>query len=379
LALFQSQVERIADATVGSKDWRKEWAVVEEWLAAHELHLVRELAAALQKRTQKDFQGPTGLLDSIRFDLQRMRGDDYADLYIESLDWPTWSFTKGAGRAAEAAMQLACTQPSDYFLKRFQQERDRPRRRELLACWTHEHILRHGDLEGEPGFDRFWGDRAKDGHPLAVLPLRRLAIEPRLTTMESNRYGWTSPVTLPPIKDSEWQGPQVGVVGAKALPALRERVEMANVVDGWRRESNGAVETAVFQLAPAIDRGALGQALLKRLGLDCLADTHEPAVKARPTTVEQAFLMLYLARCNGGAYGGAGKGAWGRLGAWRSLAAMSGSSATSWEGVVADASRCEWLEFWARPWWEDVAWDLGLAALRPDGQSMAVLAATDTD
>jgi hypothetical protein len=44
------------------------------------------------------------------------------------------------------------------------------------------------------------------------------------------------------------------------------------------------------------------------------------------------------------------------------------------------ASRCLWVS-WdaASEWYCQVAWDLGLLAVRPDGMSLAVLAATDTD
>ena len=44
------------------------------------------------------------------------------------------------------------------------------------------------------------------------------------------------------------------------------------------------------------------------------------------------------------------------------------------------AGRCSWFSFEAESeWFYNVAWDLALAVLRPDGRSLAILAATDTD
>jgi hypothetical protein len=49
------------------------------------------------------------------------------------------------------------------------------------------------------------------------------------------------------------------------------------------------------------------------------------------------------------------------------------------EAVAAAAERCRWAYFDAASWWlEHVGWDIGLVVVRPDGLSLAVLAATDT-
>ena len=46
----------------------------------------------------------------------------------------------------------------------------------------------------------------------------------------------------------------------------------------------------------------------------------------------------------------------------------------------AAAAAARWLGFACdAPWFERVAWDVGLAAVREDGRSLAVLAVTDTD
>lgn len=74
-------------------------------------------------------------------------------------------------------------------------------------------------------------------------------------------------------------------------------------------------------------------------------------------------------------------GAYGRLGAWQSMAGLSGSSTGAPAAEVERrAQACDWLSFNANTnWFDQVAWDFGLAAIWPGRRSLAVLAATDTD
>jgi hypothetical protein len=66
--------------------------------------------------------------------------------------------------------------------------------------------------------------------------------------------------------------------------------------------------------------------------------------------------------------------------AWKSLAGLAGAPSDD-VGTVADfARRCLWVSFeGGSDWFYQVAWDFALLAVRPDGMSLAVLAATDTD
>jgi hypothetical protein len=50
------------------------------------------------------------------------------------------------------------------------------------------------------------------------------------------------------------------------------------------------------------------------------------------------------------------------------------------DSVAAAASATRYLTFSARSrWYRQVAWDIGIAALRPGSHTLAILAATDTD
>jgi len=48
--------------------------------------------------------------------------------------------------------------------------------------------------------------------------------------------------------------------------------------------------------------------------------------------------------------------------------------------VERQVQECDWISFDAdTKWFKQVAWDIGLAAVRPGRQRLAVLAGTDTD
>jgi hypothetical protein len=91
--------------------------------------------------------------------------------------------------------------------------------------------------------------------------------------------------------------------------------------------------------------------------------------------------VLFAAASTGGAYNSGSRGAYGRLTAWRSLAALAGCpEGAAFEEVETRAGDCIWYGFAAdTKWFEQVAWDVGLAALTPDRRRLLVLAATDTD
>jgi hypothetical protein len=93
---------------------------------------------------------------------------------------------------------------------------------------------------------------------------------------------------------------------------------------------------------------------------------------------------LFAAAANGGAYSSGLGGAYGRLAAWTSLGALIDAPATAKPAEIdAAAPSAQFLVFGAASsaggWWHDIAWDIGLLAVRSGGASVAVLAATDTD
>jgi GNAT superfamily N-acetyltransferase len=147
----------------------------------------------------------------------------------------------------------------------------------------------------------------------------------------------------------------------------------------WSDGKNGKVEAKIFAVDPPVRAATIGSWLVRSLALASTAGaTRLECARAAADTV---FGPLFAAACNGGAYSAGLGGAYGRLAAWTSLGALAGAPADAdIDAIEPLASRCAFLTFRAAgPWFHDVAWDLGALALRPDGATVAVLAATDAE
>lgn len=253
---------------------------------------------------------------------------------------------------------------------------------ELLACWMHEAILRGAALEHEPVAIDFQRSLAERGHALGELPLARLASEAGLARYLP-RYGRDVVAqAMAPGADAPASGPLADappVTAPHARPiaddAMLERV--ASAVEPWVNGSNGKLEANAFELVPPLGDVVPGAWLVRALPLACL--------DGRDLRVERAELSricsVLFSASSGGAYSSGLGGAYGRRAVWTSVAALAGAPATMpVVEVDALAARCAWLTFRAHSgWWYDVAWDLGVLAVRAGGGSVAVLAATDTD
>ena len=125
--------------------------------------------------------------------------------------------------------------------------------------------------------------------------------------------------------------------------------------------------------------------LLCALGLECLRGVAPTAVRVHELGAEAAYGILLGMASNGGDYNTAWSGAYGRLAAWRSLGGLCGAApgaAATMElpAIEQAARRCRWSFFSAPgPWFDEVVSDFAVVALRPDEESLAVLAATDSD
>jgi uncharacterized protein DUF6183 len=250
--------------------------------------------------------------------------------------------------------------------------------RELAACWVQEALLRGADVASRPSVRALWAKLQEEEHPLACLPLTLTDVERSVHDAlpvfgSAAGSAWSCPAhpstRIPAVAAT-------GLVVREIAISAERSSELRAAVAGWSEHSNGAIEAHEFTLAPPASR--LDAAVLFALGLSCLAG--EPSVAIQSIDPSVAVEALLRAATNGGAYGGALCGAYGRLAAWRSLSALAGvPSRASVDRAAAAARECEWLSFFSEGWFEDVAWDLGLVALRPDRTTIAVLAATDTD
>jgi len=154
---------------------------------------------------------------------------------------------------------------------------------------------------------------------------------------------------------------------------------MKAAVQPWCEGSKGKVDAKLFALTPIIEEGALGSWLLRALPLDSTSGAARLDV-AR-TGPEVVFGSLFAAASNGGAYSAGLGGAYGQRAAWTTMGGLVDAPVDAPVADLADlCAKCAFLTFRAPgPWFHDVAWDLGSLALRHDGKSVAVLAASDTE
>ncbi len=258
---------------------------------------------------------------------------------------------------------------------------------EVLACWMHELVLRGTSLDREVAVVKFHARLAAEKHPLGAMPLTMLeaeseaptympmygsnAISKAVARLES---GPQSTRTIPP--PGEHAAPRATQVEAVSLEArLREAIVP------WTTGSNGKAEARVFRLDPPLDTSP-GRWLLRALPLDCVVAPE--ALHAARTGADAVWGSLFAAAANGGAYSSGLGGAYGRRAAWTSLAALIDAPADATPAQVdASAPSAQFLVFGAAPsaggWWHDIAWDIGVLAVRAGGATVAILAATDTD
>ncbi len=304
--------------------------------------------------------------------------------------------TRGSGNVAQALRMVSCPRAADRKLDRYtasllasghEAEDLAPAftgraSEELRACLVHELVLRGVVVEETPGIAGWASSRHWSHHPLRQLPLT-------LSDMERGAdlpgYGVRGRSHSMPYDSSAGRGPAVS--GGARVPSVTETTTraaaeaMGRAVANWAEDSNGRIEARVFTMAEPLEPASVPKAL-PTLGLDCLRGAgKKTAVSVTVRPVAEVWRVLFAAASTGGAYNSGLYGAYGRLAAWQSLAALARSpEGLTVEEVEERARGCVWYGFSAgTDWFEQVAWDIGLAALAPDRRGLAVLAATDTD
>ncbi len=290
-----------------------------------------------------------------------------------------------AQRVRAFASRLGYGQPKEALLDAMDRLGEQREHTELLACWMHEMVLRGTPLEGEPVATRFHARLVELEHPLHALPLKLLPAEAEAptympmyganavsTAVQRLESGPSSAPTLPPPRDQAQP-----LVEPLVDEALTKR--LVEAVGPWTSGSRGNVEAKAFRVSPSIGTSGPGKWLLRALPLACLEGV--TPLRAERTGAEAVWGALFAAAANGGAYTSGLGGAYGRRAAWTSLGAMVDAPVDA-PLVETDvrAGACAFLMFGGPGgFWHDVAWDIGALAVREDGASVAVLAATDTD
>ncbi|HEX4791923.1 MAG TPA: DUF6183 family protein, partial [Actinospica sp.] len=220
-------------------------------------------------------------------------------------------------------------------------------------------------------------------HPLGWLPLGLSPIEQE---RDLPSYGVRGSSHVTPFGPSSERGKPArlngsGVPGTVEVTTDALAASISAAVESWTQDSNGRIEARVFEFAKPVDLEMV-PAALPASGLECLRD-REPGVAFSVSACAPAevWRVLFAAASSGGAYNSGCFGAYGRLFAWRSLAGLAGTVEGATAAEVAEhAQLCSWYRFDTdSPWFDQVAWDIGLAVLDPSRSRLAVLASTDTD
>ncbi len=363
------QLERAPDATEAC-------GTADSWAESGRIADLSTLAAALA--SGRGGEGREALLDHVAERLAAVGGDEGVDALVTIVRG-----TPDPARTRAFAMRLGfATKPEAFgraLVRHASKFGSKDEANELFACWLHELVLRNAPVAEIPAARTFHEQLAKANHPLGHLPLRLLdcereapsylpmfgeeGIEEAVTSLER---GSVSMRTLPP--PAEHEAPRITASSDEATLA-----RLSAAVKAWKK-----VEANVFRLEPAVTTGDVGKWLLRAMPL---ASVEGGRLTADRTGPDAAFGVLFAAACNGGARDPGLGGAHGRRVAWGSFGALVGApESASAVDVDARARGCGFVMFRSSGgWFFDVAWDVGVLALREGGESCAVVAATDGD
>ena len=306
------------------------------------------------------------------------------------------------------ASRLALNQPRPALFACMERHENNPQYRRLLFLLVQELVVQ-GHERKAPILERLGEQMRAAGHPLGWLPLRRLDLEttradPRKTRTIHQYKVYDSRTTFPwGPASSRRMGSETGSEtgsedgsspSGEAIPPRRrpknweitkgdDLLRIGAVVQNWQAESNGKWEARVFALHPPPRPDDLDADVFLHLhALDALDLPEGPRdFHLQKVDAEQAFAILFRAAANGGELNEGAFGAYGRLFAWQSLAGLVGApDDASIEAVAHQAHETAFFFFAAQSsWLFGLGEEFALFALRADGRSLAVLAATDND
>jgi uncharacterized protein (TIGR02996 family) len=253
---------------------------------------------------------------------------------------------------------------------------------EWRSCVVQEMVVRGNDPTTPTIGREHIAAMRERAHPLAWLPVQLSPLEsgfgPCLVQFGPRRsYGVSSgPPPGTPVR-AVTGGLAVSVVGTTT--ATPESHAPA-AVRGWSTGSNGQWEAGEFRLDRAARADYLGRDWFRSLPLADVFEVPRPRFGVSRIPASSALTYLFLAAQSGGAYTRGDFGAYSRLHAWQSFGWLAGCDpAAGVEAIAAKAGLCDWFTFGGTEWFNEIAWDLGMICLRPDGESVAALAASDVD
>lgn len=292
----------------------------------------------------------------------------------------SWSTTSEDVNSFNASL-LACGQQRAVLLDTIAHYIDDERYLEILSFLLQELIIRGARGADNPALQRLHAKMQEQKLPLAWLPLELSTIESDIVLHEfvlhpDGGYGGGKGTFF--LNDIKTYSQNIGTEQEQdtttyTFTEINTEPAIHAAVFDWEAECR------VFSVQPPLALGMISPQLLLSLQLECLEGAEEAQVWVQEITPQGAFECLYRAAAFGGAYSWGQKGARGRLEAWYSLTGLVGApKGASFEDVLERVRRSRWFFFLGGPWFKGI-WELGLLAIRPERDTLAVLAATDTD
>lgn len=254
---------------------------------------------------------------------------------------------------------------------------------EVVKPLIQESVVRGADYESVEPIHAFWQKLKNQKDPLAWLPLHSMDIERSISFPCYNGGGSVSHMPSTSVQGTLDKQPSRTTpehpFTAVSMPFNQEVA--ARCVRSWKEHSNGKFEATLFETNSIIAAIDVSPKQVLKLRLDCLAGASPSEVNLDAVPPDRIFQMLFGAASNGGAYPPGEHGAYGRLAAWQSLAALTGAGAsTSIDDIYRLTKESSWYSISSTSkWFHNIAWDFCVVCLRPDKQHIVVLAATDQD
>ena len=369
-----------------------QWQIIDQLAAEGKTEMLYELGVALEAHAE-GLQSKVWAVESVYDHLERVLaltpGMSYALTLMElsllprtrTMRFP-WSLDQ---RGRLLAPLLASAQNTEVLLDLIKAYRQNHAYTEFICILVQEMVLRGVPCDEIPLLTDFFDQMRTLHHPLAWLPLRLLAIEHGLSLPTYSIAGsaFVSPQRAWAASSEEKTSPSPGGEGNVTLEESTtdfERERILAAVDPW---SNARMEARTFALGHSMANSHISGSLLLSMKLACLKGVSTHDMFLGPLSPQNAFCLLFEAASQGGAYDNGHYGAYGRLATWYALAGLVGAPApVSVEEVATLTEQSGWFSFGAESEWFYGAapmWDLGILALRSDGRSLAVVAATSTD
>lgn len=254
---------------------------------------------------------------------------------------------------------------------------------EVIIPLIQESVARGADYDKDEQICAFWQKLKKENNSLAWLPLHRMDIEGSTTFPSYSAGGSVKhlPSTSTQGKLDKQPTRTAPEKPFTALPTLFNEESAARCVQSWKKRSNGKSEAKLYEINSAISATDLSTKQLLKLQLECIAGMTPREVEFKPVPAERIFEMMFGVASSGGAYSGGEGGAYGRLAAWQSLAALTGVGASGTVDDVYNAAKESnwWSLSSTSKWFYNIAWDIGIVCLRQDKRHISVLAASDQD